>query len=230
MRAALTGLVLLGVLAGLAAGDPTDPALALSEGNRLFGQGEMEAALAAYAAGWQEGRGREDALLAYNLGTTALHLGRLPEALLWYRRAEAAASGEDPWLRDNLEIVRRSLSSAPGDPPRFALAFSAAAGRWLAIGGVALAWTALGLLALPGRFRRGPAAAIAALSCAAFLAGLLLDRHGPRAAVLLAPCPEAGRPAGSEVWVLPAGAEAWRIVGADGSPSCPEAAVGLVKP
>jgi hypothetical protein len=233
MKAALTGLVLLSVLAGLATGDPTDPSLALREGNRLFEQGEMEAALTAYAAGWQDGDGESDALLAYNLGTTALHLGRLPEALLWYRRAEAAAAAEDPWLRDNLEIVRRSLTAAPGEAPGSAWAVWAVwmgAPRWLTIAGVVLAWAALALLVLPGRLRRRPAAAAAVFACAAFLAGLLLDRYGPRAAVLLAPCPGAGRPAGSEVWVLRAGEDTWRVLGDGEDSRCSAAGVGLVNP
>lgn len=236
--AVLISLLLLSTLAGPATGDPTDPTApdtALREGNRLFTEGDLEAALAAYAAGWAGGEAESDPLLAYNLGTTALHLGRLPEALLWYRRAEAASSAVDPWLRDNLEIVRRSL--APSREAALAWAAVLEGGRWLAVGGVVLAWVTLGLLVLPRPAFRQPAAVVATLSCLAFLAGVALEARGPRAAVLLAACPGTDLTAGSEVWVLEEDG-AWRVLGNRGERGergkrnalCPARAVGLVDP
>jgi tetratricopeptide (TPR) repeat protein len=244
MKAA-SGLAIAVLL--LLAAVPMDPEMALAEGNRLFEKDEVEAALAAYARGYTSGGVLSGTLastlagtlantLAYNAGTCALRLGRLPEALLWYRRAQAA-NPDDPWLRDNLALTRRAL----GDPPEAPLS----AGAWLdrrrglAVAGVALAWGALAVLILG---RRGGVhrllPLLALLACAAFAAGTLLGRFGPRAAVLLAACPaEGGLPAlppGTEVWVRPAAGGGWRIVGQTvGHRSglrCPAEAVGLVAP
>lgn len=206
-----------------------DPETALAEGNRRFESDEVEMALAAYARGYAGGGSRADGLLAYNAGTCALHLGRLPEALLWYRRAQAAGL-DDPWLRDNLAMTRRALGERPEAPlsPGGWLARR----RWLAAAGVALAWVALALL-IPGRrLPRGLLPLLALLGCAAFAAGMLPGRFGPRAAVLLAACPARGQglPVGSEVWVRPAEGGGWRIVGAGGGPRCPAEAVGVVAP
>ncbi|HKI02819.1 MAG TPA: hypothetical protein VKK31_12655 [Thermoanaerobaculia bacterium] len=222
-------LILFLALAGAAADPETAmaPETALAEGNRFFEKDEIEAALEAYAAGYA-GDGLAG-VLAYNAGTCALRLGRLPDALLWYRRAEMAMPG-DPWLRDNLAMTRRAL----GDPPEGAGRWPAGR-RWLAPAGVALAWTALALLILrrPGAGGgRGLLPLVALLACAAFAGGMLLDRYGPRAAVLLAPCPArgAGLPAGSEVRVRPLDGGGWRIVGEEDGPRCPAEAVGLVAP
>jgi tetratricopeptide (TPR) repeat protein len=213
------------VFAGMAPADPTDPDVALREGNRLFEEGELEEAMTVYAAGYGRGDSGADPLLAYNLGTTAHHLGRLPEALLWYRRAQAAAH-DDPWLQENLDLLRRSLGAGEGPAPLWA--YGAKAGRWLAMAGVVLAWVALALLAL-GR-RRGLLAAVALLACAAFAGGFLLDRKGPRAGVLLETCPagKGGLPAGTEVVVLPDGA-GFRVLGHAGL-RCPAERIGLVEP
>jgi len=209
--------------------DALDPETALAEGNRRFARDEIETALAAYARGYAGDGSRADGLLAYNAGTCALRLGRLPEALLWYRRAETA-DPEDPWLQDNLAMTRRAL----GDPPEAALSAGGwpAYRRWLAWAGVALAWMALALLVLDRRLPRGLLPLLALLGCAAFAAGMLPGRFGPRAAVLLWACPARdGRlPAGSEVWVRPAEDGGWRIVGAGAGPRCPPEAVGVVAP
>ncbi|HKV07143.1 MAG TPA: tetratricopeptide repeat protein [Thermoanaerobaculia bacterium] len=219
------------VFAGMAPRDPfvaadlTDPDVALREGNRLFEEGELEEAMTAYAAGYGRGAPGVDPLLAYNLGTTAHHLGRLPEALLWYRRAEAAAH-DDPWLAENLETLQRSLGAPDGPSPLWA--FGARAGRWLSVAGVALAWAALAFFAL-GR-RSGALGAVALLACAAFAGGFLLDRKGPRPGVLLESCPagKEGLPAGTEVVVVP-DEQGFRLLGHSGI-RCPGEAVGLVEP
>jgi tetratricopeptide (TPR) repeat protein len=208
-----------------AAVDTSQPAAALAEGNRLFREGDLEEAMAAYAAGHGRGSPELDPLLAYNLGATAHHLGRLPEALLWYRRAEAGGS-EDPWLRDNLELVRRSLDVPPGGS---AWAFWVGKSRWITLAGVVLAWTTLSLLLLR-RPRARLVAPSALLSCAVFAAGLLLELRGPRPAVLLEGCPrgEAGLAPGTEVWVLADGEE-WRVLGAGWRLRCPASTVGIVE-
>jgi tetratricopeptide (TPR) repeat protein len=209
-------------LPGLAA--PADPEAALAEGNRRFAKDEVEAALEAYARGYGGGGSPVDGVLAYNAGTCAPRLGRLPEALLWYRRAENDVPG-DPWLRDNLTLIRRALGDPPEEDPVWKLLLENR--RWIASAGVVLAWVALGLLVLAPRFPRGLLAALALAAGAAFAAGALPDRFGPRAAVLLAACPaRGGLPAGSEVWVRRA-ESGWRVVR---GPLCPAEAVGLVSP
>lgn len=221
MRAA--GTVLLLLLAGLAAA--TD-STALTQGNLLFEKDEIEAALEAYARGWTGSGSRRDGILAgvlaYNAGTCALRLGRLPEALLWYRRAETAIPG-DPWLRDNLSHTRHALD---GDPA--ATESPAIWGRPLAVAGVVLAWAALLLVVLARRPSRGLLALLALLACASFAAGMLPGRFGPRAAVLLLPC--GNLPAGSEVRVRPLDGGSWRIVGQRDRLRCPAEGVGLVGP
>lgn len=219
-------LVLLLVLAGMAP-DPTDPDVALREGNRLFEEGELEEAMSVYAAGYGRSAPELDPLLAYNLGTTAHHLGRLPEALLWYRRAEAAAH-RDPWLQDNLKILERSLGVADGPAPGWG--GWAEAGRGLSMAGILLAWAALALLAAGRRGRPRLLVSVALLSCAAFGGGFLLERKGPRPAVLLESCPAGtgGLPAGTEILVLPDG-QGWRVLGR-GDLRCPDPTVGLVEP
>jgi hypothetical protein len=204
------------------------PEEALRAGNRLFEAGDLEAALEAYAAGWGAASTPSDPLLAYNLGATAHHLGRIPEAVLWYRRAEAAAL-DDPWLRENLAIARRSLGMPP-EGPRSPWGLWARGGRWLALAGVILAWAALALL-----LARRRAAPVALLAGVTFAAGLLLALRGPRAAVLLEDCSAREElpqdlPAGSEVWVTPDGNGGWRVLGGPRGLRCPGPAVGLVVP
>lgn len=135
------GLGLLGLLAFLAActaptastgstdsTEPTEPTESaearrgahrtpqegLEEGNRLFRLGRLDEARETYRSGWDPGQ--PDAVLAYNLGTTAHHQGRLAEAVLWYRRA-ARLSEADRWLVENLELAREELQAPRHEPP-----------------------------------------------------------------------------------------------------------------
>lgn len=232
MRAAL----LLPLLLGLAAPAPPENTAALREGNRRFHAGDLEGALEMYAAGYDD---TADPLLAYNLGTAAHHLERLPEALLWYRRAEAARAG-DPWLRENLTLVRGQLRDAGArGEAESGWAFWMDRRRQLLGIGALLAWAALPAVLLPrsSRARRAALAAVALVASLPFAAGLLLGRFGPRAAVLLRDCsgPDGKLLAGSEIRVFPAGepaeepagGEGWRIPGTGFI--CPEASVGLVE-
>ena len=232
-RAAPLAVLLLSVL-GLTPSPA--PEAALAEGNLLFEKGEVEAAFEVYSRGWMGGGPRKDGalagILAYDAGTCALRLGRLPEALLWYRRAEAAIPG-DPWLRDNLALTRHALGETPEPPEDGLLPGSWPRGRlWLPWIGVALAWTSLLVILLRPRFfsrmAGGRVALLALLAGAALASGPLLDRFGPRAAVLLASC--GGLPAGSEVRVRALDGGAWRLVGEKSSPRCPPESVGLVRP
>lgn len=223
MRAAL---FLFALLLAVACGDrgTAEGTLALEEGNRQFENGEIDSALEAYVRGWTGDGSDLDGILAYNAGTCALRLGRLPEALLWYRRAQAATP-RDPWVRDNLAATRGALGTPATEAP-LPWALWTTHGRWLALTGVLLAWTVLGLLLLVRRSSRQWLTALALLSCAFFTASLLVGRVGPRPAVLLDECP--GLAAGTEVWVQPA-QDGWRVAG-KGEVLCPAGAVGLVEP
>ena len=114
MQAALAVLLLL-TLAGFALPAASSEA-ALEQGNRFFDRDELEPALRAYAAGYSGAGSPLDAALASNAGTCALRLGRLPEALLWFRRAEAAAL-TDPGVRNDLSLVRQALGAVPPEDP-----------------------------------------------------------------------------------------------------------------
>lgn len=220
------GVVLAGGGSGLRAEEPgrrpTDAATALRTGNRLFRQGDAAGAVAAYQRARDEALA-DDPVLAYNLATALQHLGRLPEAVLWYRRA-ARGLGDDPWLHDNLEQARAALAAPRiGPPPSLALVLLH---PWLLPAAAALAaWSALFLQARaprpfpgaglrPKRWRTGAAGALLVLGALLWVAHGLLPRIGPRPAVLLAPCGDA-LPAGSEVWARPAGARPRVGTGAD---------------
>lgn len=206
---------------------------ALREGNRRFRQGNLEAAFEAYQAGY----GGDDPVLAYNLGTTAHHLGRLPEAVLWYRRAAEDGGGDvDRWLAQNLQNARRALDARRLPPPApwsFLEAYRYPV-AWIAVG---LAWIAVGLLlAARRRGSRGPvhlADGAGGLALLLFLLAALSGTLAPTPAVLLEPCGsgEDRLVAGSEVWGRAAPDGSFRIVRFDGSElACLEGSVGRVRP
>ncbi len=157
-------------------GSSSDPAAAQEDGfdrgNALYGEGDFEAAAAAYASVLEAGL--ESAALHYNLGNAHYRLGRLGPAVLAYERALRLEPGHDD-ARANLALVTQRLRDRFEPLPRFWL--SAAADWWLALwprGAVGLAvaaayvalGTALALLVL-GRPRR----ARRALRAAAWTAG-----------------------------------------------------------
>lgn len=208
------------------AAPPADPPIAaLKEGNRLHRQGDLTRAMEVYEAAYDPRA--PDPLLAYNLGTTAHQLDRLPEAVLWYRRA-ATALGSDPWVEGNLSLARRALGAPVLPPPRL-FAWWRARRDLLRGAGIVLAWAALLTLALRPRGRRVWPVALAVAALAAYAAGALPRWLGPRPAVLLAACPGPDRPlpAGTEVW-LRGRPGAWTIAGAPGV-ACPEGAIALVE-
>jgi tetratricopeptide (TPR) repeat protein len=211
----------LGLLAP-AAGFAADPVAALSEGNGLVQEGKLEEAVAAYLAGYDPQAVHPT--LAYNLGATYQRMGALPEAILWYRRAERA---DDPWLEDNLLLARRSLGSQTvGNRGPWGQL-----GQWgAALQGVAIALSWLAALAA---WRRWPRAlTVACLAGALGALGLvqLAVSRQPRAGVLLKDCaPGNGTlTAGTELWVTPAAA-GWRIAGSNDA-VCPPETIELVDP
>lgn len=205
---------------------------ALREGNRLFRRGDLEAALEAYRAGYDGA----DPVLAYNLGTTAHHLGRLPEAVLWYRRAEEMAGNGDLWLTQNLADARQALGAAHLSPPPPWGLLEAHRHRlaWLAVG---LAWLSLGLLLTARRqtSRRALRAADVSglLAAALFTTAVASASLAPTPAVLLEPCgtAESRLAAGSEIWGRDDGEDGFRVELSDGTElTCPRAAVAEVRP
>lgn len=204
--------------------EAVDPLAALAEGNRLFRNGQIEAAAEAYRAGWTPQV--SDPTLLYNLGTAYHHLGRLPEAILWYRRA--AASG-DPWLEDNLRLARGSLGSRalPLRGLLGVLARHAAALRWLAI---VLSGAALVVALIGSRLPFWVLGALLLFGAALYGSAVAVERWGPRPAVLLADCEtEAGElPAGTEAWVRRRDDGSYGVEGA--GVVCPAEAVGLIFP
>ena len=224
MMLELSLLCLLDLSAAPAAG----AAEALARGERLAAEGDLEAALAAYATAYADPR--HEAAAAYNAGTLALQLGRLPAAVLWLRRAQAAAAEPDPWTADNLAAARRLLGTPDGPvaaPGPWSLALRAV--PWLTWGAVALGWGALGLALATGR-SRGARGALAVLGTAGLLfgAGAALSHWGPREAVLLEACPDLPLPVGSEVWALPFG-DPVRVLGPGAAGPCPAGTLGLVR-
>jgi hypothetical protein len=222
------GLLLTLLLSLFTGPSHADPYTSLLEGNRRFRAGDLEGAMQSYVEGYRTSD--PDPVLAYNLGVTAQRLDRLPEAILWYRRA-AATSGDDPWLAHNLEIARASLSVPERPAPSWASWIERR--RRLVVAGIVLAWAVpLLLLLRPSGMRRWGLLTTALLSCLSFAAGSLAERIGPRAAVLLEDCAAAGGDlaAGSEVWVVPRDGGSWRVLGSPEGLRCPARAVGLIEP
>ncbi len=210
---------------GSAAGPaPVTSREALRRGNRLYRRGDLEGAVAAYRAA----AGHGSPLLAYNLATALHHLGRLPEAVLWYRRA-ATGLRTDPWIEENLARARAELGARRLGPPR--LLAPLLRDPWL-LPAVATgcAWAAL-LVALAGARRRSRrlwrlAGGLLAVGLGLWSGELALSLAGPRPAVVLEACGEL--PAGSEVWVLPATDGRFRIL--EAGERCDGNAVGLIEP
>ncbi len=219
-----------------------DPQAALSEGNRLFRQGQVEAAVAIYLEGYSTTA--PNPTLLYNLGTALHHLERLPEAILWYRRAIASgdpsSSGRagdpsrrgrasDPWLQDNLWLARRGLGSRtmqPGGPVSWLSRHT----EGVRLAGIALSWIALLLVVAQEKLPARALVAAAALAISVYGTAEAVERWGPQPAVVLEDCltPAGELPAGTETWVRPASG-GWLISGS-GDLVCPPAAIELVFP
>lgn len=212
-KPSLTGslLLLLSLLfAGPSLGAQPDPLAALAAGNQAAGAGQLEAAVEAYLRGYDPQAIHPT--LAYNLGTTLHQLGRLPEAILWYRRAAPTAGTADPWLADNLLLARRTLGSQnAGHPGLFSELDRNAS--WLTAGAILLSFLGAGVFLLLPRSRL-PAFVLLALALALQLSALAGFELAAKEAVLLRDCVTgAGTlPAGSELWVQPEGPD-YRVAG-----------------
>jgi len=234
-RLSLAALLLLPCLALAAQGDPSsdpDPQSALERGNRHFRAGRLEEALSSYRAGWDPRHPHP--ILAYNLGTTAHHLGRLPEAVLWYRRAIRIAGDGDVWLTENLARARERLA-APRWPPSGLLAWLARQRSGLWILGAIAGWTALGLLlsrrtALRRTALRWTADVLVLLAAGLLVAGWLVPHLAPVPAVVLQPCGAGRVPAGAEVWGRPAPEGAFTVATPEGPVDCPPGTVASIAP
>lgn len=223
-------LTVAGALALLAfsrdeAAPDVDPVAALAEGNRLFRGERLEEAIDAYRQGWDPAAPHPT--LVYNLATTLHRLERLPEAILWYRRA--AEISRDPWLEDNLWLARRTLGSQTL-PPGGVDGLLARWGGTLRIAAVVCAW-AVALLVVAARAPRWLPVALAVLAFALYGMAAAGERWAARPAVVMRDCStEAGDlPAGTEAWVRPLADGRWRIAARSTDAICPPEAVALVE-
>lgn len=205
-----------------------DAVSVLRRGNRLFREGRLEEAYDTYRAGWDATEPHP--MLLYNLATTAHHLGRLPEAILWYRRAEAVRPG-DPWVKENLEQARASLGLTPYAPPGLATRVERHR-TVLYLLAALLGWTGLALWIVRPRSAARPAMALGIGALVLYAAVAVAAAVAAAPAVLLEDCSDVGAD-------LPAGSELWFVTGTDGTPeallggarvSCPESAVAPVDP
>ena len=216
----------IATLAAAGGGEPqADPQEALVEGNRLFREGQLEEALDAYRSGYSPDLPHPT--LLYNTATTLHHLDRLPEAILWYRRAQ---STDDAWLAENLWLARRSLGSQP--LPAGGL-FGWLGGRTvlLKLVAVLISWITLVLLVAWGRAPAWLPASAFALAALLYVGALGVERWGPHPAVLLEECvTSAGEvPAGTEAWVSRTADGGWSLSGTSGA-VCPPESVELIFP
>ena len=192
-------LLTLAALAGAPAAAQSDQVAALREGNRLFREDRIEEAFDAYQAGYDAAAPHP--VLSYNLGTAAHRLDRLPEAILWYRRAAAVNPG-DPWLRENLESARATLGLQPYPAPGIASAISRNA-QWLYLLAALIAWGGAGLWLARSRAPLRPVVTLLVVALVVYGVAWIAGRSTPRAAVVLSECTgrDGDLPAGSEVWI-----------------------------
>ncbi len=227
--------LVLGVLApvvtlaavAMADTEPTDDQVSsLREGNRLYREGRLEEARDRYLAGYTPETPHP--ILAYNLGTTSHHLGLVPEAILWYRRAQASNPG-DPWMQQNLDNARAGLGLQPYPAPGLA-GLVARQRTALLYAGASLAWC--GLILWIARPRRSAALAFSLLAAGILTFGttMAMNRNAPQAAVVLEDCSAASGdlPAGSEIWVTGRTEEGFRITAGEAVLECPSTAIALV--
>ncbi len=229
LGAAAGFVVAVGISLAFATGAGDGPAVdsqtALNEGNRHFRDGRLDQAVTAYEAGYSA-KSPHPTLL-YNLGTTLHHLDRLPEAILWYRRA---AASDDPWLAENLWLARRSLGSQilPAGGSVGWLGRHTGALRLVAI---AIAWLILLLVLSSPKMPGWALITVSLLTVTLYGSAAAIDRWGPRPAVILSDCfTSAGDlPAGTEAWVSRGADGRWTISGSE-NVVCPAETIELIFP
>ncbi len=226
-----TGAIKLAILAAVAGALPASAQInqisALREGNRLFREGRVEEAHEAYLRGYDINV--PHSILFYNLGTTAQHLGRLPEAILWYRRAESL-SPRDPWLQENLEIARDTLGLRPYSAPGFSggIVRNARALYYLS---ALLAWGGALLWLVRGRHPPLVPLILLGSGLLVYAGTLLASQSAPAAVVLIEDCASTAGdlPAGSEVWVVRSGAATIEVAAGQLSLQCKLEAVAWLQ-
>ena len=207
---AIAGL-LWAFVATAADGSEVDSQAALNEGNRLFRDGKLEEAVAAYELGYSPTEPHPT--LLYNLGTALHHLDRLPEAILWYRRAD---DSDDPWLEENLWLARRSLGSQIL-PATGSLGWLSRHTGGLRLTAIAFAWMTLLLVFLSPKAPPWTWILISLSTLSLYGGASAVDRWGPRPAVVLSDCstPAGDLPAGTEAWVRATAEGQWAVVGSE---------------
>lgn len=202
-----------------------DSQAALNEGNRLFREDQLAAAAEAYRAGYSPHAPHPT--LLYNLGTTLHHLGELPEAILWYRRAHAE---DDTWLEENLWLARRSLGSQQL-PPGGTFGWLGNHAGLLQGLAIALSWATLFTLIVWSRAPLWLPLLGALLAASLFGGALAVERWGPHPAVVLEDCSSASAdvPAGTEAWVTRRSDGGWNLSGT-AQVVCPPDSVELLFP
>ena len=204
----------------------TGQVTALRDGNRLFREGRIDEAYTAYLEGYEASAPHP--VLSYNLGTTAHRLDRLPEAILWYRRAAAVNPG-DPWLSDNLASARATLGLQPYPAPGLAsaIARNTPALHYLA---ALVAWIGVAWWIARPRGRLRPTLILLALALTVYGVAVLADRSTPVGAVVTADCSGSSGdlPAGSEVWIARRGEETVEITAGGLRMQCPSETVSPV--
>ncbi len=216
-------VIALGLVAASASEPPSiDPQQALDEGNRQFREGQIEQAIAAYRAGYSAYDPHPT--LLYNLGTALHHLDRLPEAILWYRRAQV----EDSWRDENLWLARRTLGSQTLPPGSLVSRLSAYL-SWLKVMAIAVAWIALLVILLRPRLPGWSLGVAILLSLSFYALAAFTESFGPREVVLLEDClsDQGELPAGTEAWARQLADGRWTISGTDGVTCTPDAVAAV---
>lgn len=218
-------LLLLWLPAALPALADEGSQAAVLEGNQLFRNGQIAEAVETYMGGYSPESPHPT--LLYNLGTALHHLDRLPEAILWYRRA---AGSDDPWLQENLWLARRSLGSQTLAPAG-ALGWLSQNPRLPTLAAVVVSWVTLLFIILGPRGGIWPVVAGGLLTLGLLGAGAAVRHWGLQPAVMLQDCSTAlgDLPAGTEAWVRRGTDGTWLVSGA-GTAGCPDDSLALVAP
>jgi hypothetical protein len=221
-------LLILGLVLAVPAAAQSAQVEALREGNRLFREGRVEEAYSAYLAGHDDAD--PHAVLSYNLGTAAHHLDRLPEAILWYRRAAELNPG-DPWLQENLEMARNTLGLQPYAEPGLVGAASRHTAMVYYLAAI-IAWVGTALWFARPRGRLLGPALVVTVGVVIYGGALLASHLAPVAGVVTTTCsaPTGDLPSGSEVWIVGGSIETVDVAAGGSVLRCPTDSVTPIRP